>query len=48
MSAADAWPFVIAAYAVAIGGTIALAAWSLAALRRAETKADALDLRRGD
>jgi nitrate reductase gamma subunit len=38
-----AWPFVIAAYAVAIGGTLALAGWALVALRRAEARADALD-----
>lgn len=47
MSAAlDAWPFVIAAYAVAVGGTAALTGWSIAALRRAEARADALDRRR--
>lgn len=39
----DAWPFVIAAYGVAIGGTVALVAWSAVALRRAETRAAALD-----
>ena len=44
MSAAlDAWPFVIAAYAVAVGATAALIGFSLAALRRAEKRADALD-----
>lgn len=46
MSAAlDAWPFVIAAYAVAVGATLALIGFSLAALRRAEGRADALDQR---
>lgn len=46
MSAAlDAWPFVIAAYAVAIGGTAAVVGWSLVALRRAERRADTLDRR---
>jgi hypothetical protein len=44
MSAAlDAWPFVIAAYAVALTATLALLGLSLAALRRAESRADALD-----
>ena len=44
MSAAlDAWPYVIAAYAVAILGTVALLGWSLSAMRRAEARADALD-----
>ena len=36
------WPFVVAAYVVAIGGTIGLVGWSLAALRRAEARAEAL------
>lgn len=36
------WPFVAAAYAVAIGGTIALVIASYAAMRRAERKAEAL------
>ena len=40
-----AWPFVIAAYVVAIGGTLALVAWTVAALRRAEARVDALDRR---
>ncbi|HMI19014.1 MAG TPA: hypothetical protein VK533_05670 [Sphingomonas sp.] len=39
----DAWPFVIAAYVVAIGGTLGLLGWALAALRRSEVRADALD-----
>jgi len=44
MSAAlNAWPFVIAAYAVAVTATIGLLGFSLAALRRAENRADALD-----
>jgi hypothetical protein len=44
MSAAlNAWPFVIAAYSVALGATAGLLAFSLAALRRAEARADALD-----
>ncbi|WP_116092013.1 heme exporter protein CcmD [Sphingomonas crusticola] len=49
MSAAlDAWPFVLAAYAVTIGGTAALLGWSLMALRRAEARANALNRRRDD
>jgi hypothetical protein len=44
MSAAlNAWPFVIVAYGVAVGGTVALVLWSLVALRRAESRAEALD-----
>jgi len=44
MSAAmNAWPFVIAAYAVTIAGTLGLIAWGAIALRRAEKRADALD-----
>jgi hypothetical protein len=42
----EAWPFVIAAYCVTIGGTLGLVAWSLIALRRAEKRADALNPRR--
>ncbi|UAK26345.1 hypothetical protein [Sphingomonas nostoxanthinifaciens] len=40
-----AWAFVAAAYAVAIGGSVALVVWAYAALRRAEARADALDRR---
>jgi hypothetical protein len=36
------WPFVVAAYAVAIVLTFALLVWSFASMRRAETAADAL------
>ena len=36
------WPFIIAAYGLAIGGTIALTLASYAAMRRAETRADAV------
>jgi hypothetical protein len=36
------WPFIIAAYTIAIGGTVGLTLWSLAAMRRAEAAADAL------
>ena len=36
------WPFVIAAYALAIGLTGALVVWAYASMRRAEAAADAL------
>ena len=36
------WPFVAAAYLVAIGLTAALLVWSFASMRRAEAAADAL------
>jgi hypothetical protein len=36
------WPFVIAAYAVAIGLTTGLLVWANVSMRRAEAAADAL------
>jgi len=36
------WPFVFAAYGVAVGLTAALLLWSFSSMRRAETAADAL------
>jgi hypothetical protein len=36
------WPFVLAAYAIAITLTVALLIWSFASMRRAEAAADAL------
>ena len=36
------WPFVIAAYAVAVAATAALLLWSFASMRRAEVAADQL------
>lgn len=39
----EAWPFVIAAYAITIAGTLSLLGWALIALRRSEARADALD-----
>ena len=39
------WPFVFAAYAVAIGLTALLLAWAYASMRRAEAAADALKRR---
>ena len=38
----SAWPFVIAAYSVAIALTVALLLWSYASMRRSEAAADAL------
>lgn len=35
------WPFVIAAYAVAVGLTAGLLLWAYASMRRAEAAADA-------
>ena len=37
-----AWPFVIAAYGVAVALTLALLLWAYASMRRAEAAADAL------
>ena len=36
--ALDPWPFVIAAYALGIGATLWLTAWSWIAMRRAERR----------
>lgn len=36
------WPFIAGAYAVALLGTLGLAGWSLAAMRRAERAVDGL------
>ena len=36
------WPFILGAYAAALGGTVTLTLWSFAAMRRAEREADAL------
>lgn len=38
--ALDPWPFVIAAYAIGIGGTLLLVTWSWIAMRRAERRRD--------
>lgn len=40
------WPFVAAAYAVALLGTAGVALWSWRAMRRAEAAADAQRTRR--
>ncbi|GGD89537.1 hypothetical protein GCM10011515_06490 [Tsuneonella deserti] len=34
----DQWPFVIAAYAIGIAGTLVLIGWSWLAMRRAERR----------
>ena len=36
--ALDPWPFVVAAYALGVGATLALVAWSWLAMRRAEKR----------
>ena len=36
------WPFVIAAYALTLGGTALLLAWAWRSMRAAETLADSL------
>jgi hypothetical protein len=36
------WPFVIAAYAITLGGAAAIAAWAWAAMRGAERAVDDL------
>lgn len=42
------WPFIAAAYGIALGGTTGLVLWSLVTMRRAEKAADALTRRRPD
>ena len=39
------WPFVIAAYGIAVGLTLALLIWAYASMRRAEVATDALKQR---
>ena len=36
------WPFIIAAYALTIAGTLGVTLWSLVAMRRAEADAEAM------
>jgi hypothetical protein len=45
VSDATAWPFVLAAYGVALAGTVLMVCWTLVALRRAERRAAALERR---
>ncbi len=42
------WPFIAAAYGIAIVGTLAIVWQSFAAMRRAERRADELTRRRED
>lgn len=44
----DAWPFIAAAYALTVLGTLALTLWSWRAMRRAERDAAALGKREED
>ena len=39
------WPFIIAAYALTILGTVGTVLWSWAAMRRAEAQADRIGRR---
>ena len=39
------WPFVAAAYAIALGGTLLLVLWSWLSMRRAEAEAERLSRR---
>jgi heme exporter protein CcmD len=39
-------PFIVAAYALTVGATAAVVAWSYAAMRRAEADAEALRARK--
>jgi len=39
------WPFVVAAYAIALAGTGGLLIWAFVSMRRAEAAADALKRR---
>jgi hypothetical protein len=38
----NAWPFIVASYALTIGGTLAVTLWSYIAMRKAEAEAAAL------
>jgi hypothetical protein len=39
--ALDPWSFVVAAYVIGVGGTLAMVAWSWLAMREAEARRDA-------
>ncbi len=43
--ALNQWNFVIAAYVVGVGGTVAMIAWSWVAMKRTEAKRDAVKQR---
>ncbi len=36
------WPFIIASYAIGVGGTLAMAGWAWLAMRKAERAAEKL------
>lgn len=38
--AMDAWTFVIASYAIGVGAVVAMVAWSLLSMKRAEKRRD--------
>lgn len=38
--ALDPWNFVVAAYVIGVGGTLAMVGWSWLAMRRAERRRD--------
>jgi hypothetical protein len=38
--ALDHWDFVVSAYAIGVGGTLAMVAWSWLAMRKAEARRD--------
>ena len=40
------WPFVIAAYAAVLISTVAVVAWSYAAMRKSEARSDQLSKRK--
>lgn len=42
------WPFIIAAYALTIGGTLALTLWVIVAMRASERKAESLRKERAE
>lgn len=39
--AMDPWTFVVASYVIGVGGTLAMVAWALLTMRRAEKRRDA-------
>ncbi|HTU10900.1 MAG TPA: heme exporter protein CcmD [Allosphingosinicella sp.] len=41
----DPWPFIVAAYAITILGTLAVTFWAWRAMRKAERDAEALSRR---
>ena len=45
MTQVDPWPFIVAAYAIAIFGTLAVTVWSWRAMKKAERDAEAVSNR---